>query len=68
MRVIRSAADRGVTLFDTAEGYGPFVNEELVSEALQRARNQLLICKGLLRKPQDRSFRDCVFSKRFSHR
>ena len=33
--VIRSAVDRGVTLFDTAEGYGPFVNEELVGEALQ---------------------------------
>jgi aryl-alcohol dehydrogenase-like predicted oxidoreductase len=30
LRVIRTAVDRGVTLFDTAEGYGPFVNEELV--------------------------------------
>ena len=36
--VIRSAVDRGVTLFDTAEGYGPFVNEELVGEALSRPR------------------------------
>ena len=42
--VIRSAADRGVTLFDTAEAYGPFVNEELVGEALQPLRDQVLIC------------------------
>jgi aryl-alcohol dehydrogenase-like predicted oxidoreductase len=38
--VIRSAVDRGVTLFDTAEGYGPFVNEELVGEALEPVRDQ----------------------------
>jgi aryl-alcohol dehydrogenase-like predicted oxidoreductase len=43
IRVIRSAAERGVTLFDTAEGYGPFVNEELVGEALQPIRDQVLI-------------------------
>jgi aryl-alcohol dehydrogenase-like predicted oxidoreductase len=42
--VIRSAVERGVTLFDTAEGYGPFVNEELVGEALEPVRNQVLIC------------------------
>lgn len=41
--VIRSAAERGVTFFDTAEGYGPYVNEELVGEALQPIRNQVLI-------------------------
>ncbi len=44
MAVIRSAVDRGVTLFDTAEGYGPFVSEELVGEALQPVRDQVLIC------------------------
>ncbi|RZL92472.1 MAG: aldo/keto reductase [Variovorax sp.] len=44
MGVIRSAAERGVTLFDTAEGYGPFVNEELVGEALQPFRDQVLLC------------------------
>jgi aryl-alcohol dehydrogenase-like predicted oxidoreductase len=43
IRVIRSAAERGVTLFDTAEGYGPFVNEELVGEALQPIRDQVQI-------------------------
>jgi aryl-alcohol dehydrogenase-like predicted oxidoreductase len=42
--VIRSAVDRGVTVFDTAEGYGPFVNEELVGEALQPVRDRALIC------------------------
>ncbi|HEX5521846.1 MAG TPA: aldo/keto reductase, partial [Pedococcus sp.] len=36
---IRAAVDRGVTLFDTAEVYGPFHNEELVGEALQPVRN-----------------------------
>jgi aryl-alcohol dehydrogenase-like predicted oxidoreductase len=41
--VIRSAVDRGVTLFDTAEGYGPFANEELVGEALQPVRDQVVI-------------------------
>ena len=42
--VIRSAVDGGVTLFDTAEGYGPFVNEELVGEALEPVRDQVLVC------------------------
>lgn len=43
IQVIRSAVDRGVTLFDTAEGYGPFVNEELVGEALQPVRDRVAI-------------------------
>ncbi|MCJ2130998.1 aldo/keto reductase [Methylobacterium sp. E-045] len=42
--VIRTAVDRGVTLFDTAEGYGPFVNEDLVGEALEPMRDRVLIC------------------------
>jgi aryl-alcohol dehydrogenase-like predicted oxidoreductase len=41
--VIRSAVDRGVTLFDTAEGYGPFINEELVGEALEPVRDQVIV-------------------------
>jgi aryl-alcohol dehydrogenase-like predicted oxidoreductase len=44
IKVIRTAVERGVTLFDTAEGYGPFVNEALVGEALQPFRDQVLIC------------------------
>src|SRR5271170_5233826 len=42
--VIRSAVDRGVTLFDTAEGYGPFTNERLVGEALEPVRDRVLVC------------------------
>ena len=41
--VIRGAVERGVTLFDTAQVYGPFVNEELVGEALAPLRNQVVI-------------------------
>jgi len=41
--LIRGAAERGVTLFDTAEVYGPFVNEELVGEALATVRDQVVI-------------------------
>ena len=40
---IRAAVDRGVTLFDTAEVYGPFHNEELVGEALQPVRDDVVI-------------------------
>ncbi len=40
---IRTAVDRGVTFFDTAEAYGPFVNEELVGEALAPVRSQVVI-------------------------
>lgn len=41
--VIRHAAERGVTLFDTAEGYGPYVNEGLVGEALAPIRDSVLV-------------------------
>lgn len=41
--VLRGAVDRGITLFDTAEVYGPFVNEELVGEALAPVRDQVVI-------------------------
>jgi aryl-alcohol dehydrogenase-like predicted oxidoreductase len=41
--VIRAAFDRGVTFFDTAEVYGPFINEELVGEALSPFRSQVVI-------------------------
>jgi len=41
--VIRSAAEYGVTLFDTAEAYGPFTNEDLVGEALAPVRDQVNI-------------------------
>ena len=41
--VLRGAVDRGVTFFDTAQIYGPFVNEELIGEALARVRDQVVI-------------------------
>jgi aryl-alcohol dehydrogenase-like predicted oxidoreductase len=41
--LIRAAVERGVTFFDTAEVYGPFVNEELVGEALFPLRDQVVI-------------------------
>jgi aryl-alcohol dehydrogenase-like predicted oxidoreductase len=41
--VIRGAAERGVTFFDTAEGYGPFTNELLVGEALEPIRDKVII-------------------------
>src|SRR5439155_1972427 len=41
--ILRAAVERGVTLFDTAEAYGPFTNEELVGEALAPFREQVVI-------------------------
>lgn len=41
--LIRTAVERGITLFDTAEVYGPFINEELVGEALVPIRDQVVI-------------------------
>ncbi len=41
--LLRSAVERGVTFFDTAEIYGPFINEELVGEALAPLRDQVVI-------------------------
>jgi aryl-alcohol dehydrogenase-like predicted oxidoreductase len=43
IKLIRAAVDRGVTLFDTAEAYGPFTNEEIVGEALAPVRGQVVI-------------------------
>ena len=41
--ILRAAVERGVTLFDTAEAYGPFTNEELVGEALAPFRDRVII-------------------------
>lgn len=43
IQLIRTAHDKGVTFFDTAEAYGPFTNEELLGEALQPIREQVVI-------------------------
>lgn len=43
VKLIRAAADRGVTFFDTAEVYGPFINEDVVGEALRPIRDHVII-------------------------
>src|SRR3954462_12341659 len=43
VELIRTAVERGVTFFDTAEVYGPFTNEEVVGEALRPFRDQVVI-------------------------
>jgi len=43
VKLIRHAFDKGVTFFDTAEAYGPFSNEEIVGEALEPVRDQVVI-------------------------
>jgi aryl-alcohol dehydrogenase-like predicted oxidoreductase len=43
IKLIRSAFERGVTFFDSAEAYGPFTNEELLGEAVAPFRNQVVI-------------------------
>src|SRR5450432_1321290 len=41
--LLHAAVDRGITFFDTAEVYGPFINEELVGEALSPVRDKVVI-------------------------
>jgi aryl-alcohol dehydrogenase-like predicted oxidoreductase len=53
--LIRTAFDRGVTFFDTAEAYGPFTNEELVGEALAPIRDHVVIATKF-------GFRDAAYS------
>jgi len=55
--LIRSAVERGITLFDTAEVYGPFTNEELVGEALRPIRDRVVIATkfGFKPGPDDQS-------------
>jgi len=43
IKLIRAAYDKGVTFFDTAEAYGPYANEELVGEALEPFRSEVVI-------------------------
>src|ERR1700692_1793431 len=49
--LIRTAVERGVTFFDTAEAYGPFTNEELVGKALAPVRDQVVIATKFGCKP-----------------
>jgi len=43
IKLIRDAVERGITFFDTAEAYGPFLNEEMLGEALQPLRDEVVI-------------------------
>lgn len=49
--LVRTAVERGVNFFDTAEAYGPFINEELVGEALAPSRGQVVIATKFGFKP-----------------
>src|SRR6202012_1986789 len=62
--LIRAAYEKGVTFFDTAESYGPFVNEEVVGEALAPFRDKVviatkfgfkngLVLEGLVSRPEN---------------
>jgi aryl-alcohol dehydrogenase-like predicted oxidoreductase len=51
--LIRAAVERGITFFDTAEVYGPFINEELVGEALKPVRDKVVIATKFGFKPSD---------------
>ena len=52
---IHRAVDLGITLFDTADMYGPFINEELVGKALKEVRNKVVLATkfGIVRDPAD---------------
>jgi aryl-alcohol dehydrogenase-like predicted oxidoreductase len=43
VKIVRTAVDQGVTLFDTAEAYGPFESERILGEALRRVRDKVVI-------------------------
>ncbi|MFP2874118.1 aldo/keto reductase [Acetobacter tropicalis] len=57
IRLLRTAVEKGVTFFDTAEAYGPFLNEDLLGEALEPCRSDVVIATkfgfqdGDIRKP-----------------
>lgn len=53
IRLVREAAERGVTLFDTAEGYGPYTNEALLGEALRGVRAEVFVATKFGHKYMD---------------
>jgi len=57
--LIRSALERGVTFFDTAEVYGPFTNEELVGEAPAPFRDQVVVLKPREAANSERVIDEC---------
>jgi aryl-alcohol dehydrogenase-like predicted oxidoreductase len=65
--LIRTAVERGVTFFDTAEVYGPFTNEELVGEALAPLRDQVAIATKFGFAPDPNSPRWSALDSRPEH-
>src|SRR5512142_2906079 len=65
--LLRDAVERGVTFFDTAEVYGPFVNEELVGEALAPLRDQVVIATKFGFKPDPSTGRWSALDSRPEH-
>jgi aryl-alcohol dehydrogenase-like predicted oxidoreductase len=52
--LLRTAVERGITFFDTAEVYGPFTNEDLLGEALSPVRDKVVIATKFGFQPQSR--------------
>src|SRR5947209_11614272 len=67
IELIRTAVERGVTFFDTAEVYGPFTNEELVGEALEPFRGQVAIATKFGFKPGPEGQRWSALDSRPEH-
>jgi len=65
--LIRTAVERGVTFFDTAEVYGPFTNEELVGEALAPVRKQVAIATKFGFKLDSETFKQAGLDSRPEH-
>lgn len=60
IELIHSAVNLGVTFFDTAEGYGPYTNEELLGEALQPYRKDVIIGTKFGGSSRPEHIRECV--------
>lgn len=65
--LIRSAVERGVTFFDTAEVYGPLINEELVGEALEPLRQEVVLATKFGFKPASETDKSSRWSVLDSH-
>jgi aryl-alcohol dehydrogenase-like predicted oxidoreductase len=65
--VIRKAYEMGVTLFDTAEAYGPFANEELVGEAIKPFRKEITLCSKFGFEIQNGKFISGKFNSKPQH-
>lgn len=65
--VIRKAYEMGVNLFDTAEAYGPFVNEELVGEAIKPFRKNITLCSKFGFEIQNGKFIPGAFNSKPQH-